>query len=117
MAELKPGRELDALIAEEVMGYNVMRTEWDAHEIYTEQARSAVPCPNYSASIEAAWQVVQKLSKEGWHFRIEIDADGELFSVSLFRNERDGQSEIWAGNAPEAICLAALKALGVENGG
>lgn len=126
--ELKPGRELDALVAEKVMG---LKINWD----------ETTPCPlcgdvgrfcgarmwcshdgwyysqykNYSTDIAAAWEVVEKLPFSGrpyihlglcdtytdsprWF--VEVDLDGPFKRVL-----------VKADTAPHAICLAALKAV------
>ena len=90
---MKPGREMDALVAERVMGKNLRRCEH--HEWGTEtidvadyhygicckncfafwmvcceepepQNQCVTPHPYYSTSISAAWEVVEKLNDWAW---------------------------------------------------
>ena len=135
-AMMQAGRELDALVAEKVMGLcphklkrDVAQTEFgdifgyvcthcgerfyglSFHEGYSHPALL-----HYSTNISDAWQVVEKM----------LDMDNDIF----IENWRDGEwccftmpclSTIWpeggrpgecADTAPLAICLAALKAVG-----
>lgn len=115
--ELKAGRELDALIAEKVMGWHrefvtdpsSNYSFWnyvdaDGRGMYTPEEWEP------STSISAAWEVVEKLQTlgikcwmknyiaiPGWHC-VVIGGDFEF--------------EEAADTAPLAICLAALKAVG-----
>lgn len=83
MTDLKPGRELDALIAEKVMGISVSRVCacFNHSGIYEtwENDKEPIPIKNYSTNIADACLVLEML----------------------------GLAEI----APYEICLAALKAL------
>lgn len=117
---MQPGRELDALVAEKVMGLAItttwkgkLATESEWKEIET------VPGPykHYSIDISAAWEVVEKMEKEGFDFCIhkyngnsyykaQFDKNGDLDTI-IYR-EPTGES------APHAICLASLEAIGME---
>jgi len=110
---MKAGQELDALVAEKVMG---MRPGVDWHSPCFDEFFCDNPCPRFSTSIAAAWEVFEWLCKRG-------DDIAEV--VQLTFNVQNGwwcTSERWTqidvqGNAPTAplaICLAALKAVGVE---
>jgi len=65
--QLEPSRDLDVLIAERVMGYK--RAHMDDPEInfagdiwlHPNGAKYSAALPEYSTSIEAAWEVVEKL--------------------------------------------------------
>jgi hypothetical protein len=90
---------MDALVAEKVMGY----TSW------------AFGVPKYSESLDAAWQVVEKMKPMWKKFRLSYGS----YLVSV----RDGKLEdgwelepAWGSpisgfgeTAPLAICRAALK--------
>ncbi len=86
-------RKIDALVAEHVMGLDPNRAEFALDE--------------YSTDIAAAWEVVEKMSVP---LEIIRHRDGKQWGVldARFRNTT------WADTAPLAICLAALKAKGVE---
>lgn len=102
------GRELDALVAEQVLGKKV--------ELYrlcpvpyhrfkdTEQG-----IPYYSTDIAAAWEVVEKVQRINGRFRVDIVGPcqgSDEYSVG-FLPMLSGY-----GTAPLAICRAALKAVG-----
>ena len=96
---MKPGRELDALVAEKIFGFEIPNPGgmWET-----------APLP-YSTSISAAWEVVEKmnlLDPERMLFRKE---NGYWVIGSLM----DQPAEIWekfaCESAPHVICLAALK--------
>lgn len=108
--DLKPGRELDALVAEKVMGE-------DLSPLGTLHGREIpyVP-PHYSTDIAAAWQVMEHITAQkrddfGWFdLRFVNDRWKATFITGAYYEARD---HIEAPTAPHAICLAALKAVGV----
>ena len=120
MTELPAGRELDALIAEKVMGRVVTHPEqsspgylleWsgDAYEV-----GGARTLPSYSTDIADAWEVVAKLETGRPHRQVRLsgyNVDEWFCDVALFLGEDRGT--VWGeGNsAPLAICRAALKAV------
>lgn len=112
---MKPGRELDALIAEKVFGAVRTQEKFQGYvpipgdpvyysEVYKyptgvnyliddPKNRHGMMggVPHYSTDISAAWEVVEKLNKQySFHLNTKGSAD----------------------TAPHAICLAALKAVG-----
>lgn len=122
MSELPAGRELDALVAEKVMGWHrtsdsLGNERWaDAngrqHRYVNRVEHGGEPamfwCP--SLSIAAAWEVVEKLWRNGSTIVEALDGDlgGRGFWVSF-----DGTvgKSAFAISAPLAICRAALKAV------
>lgn len=126
------GRELDALVAEYVMGlipchsrhYEMLAPF--AGDIVTCEHSAIFPLPcydperptPYSADISAAWQVVEKLvgNCDGRDFFIECWGDGEWFVAShpMGYSSRkptatcDGKTT-GKPSAPLAICRMALK--------
>ncbi len=129
---LEAGRELDALVAEKVMGLDVRSTHSDYDPTFTSREvvaghealmrlTSGDPkyfLPHYSTNMEAAWPVVEKLHEQGHAVSV---ATYSLYgcSVSEYRWQcvmamgvRQVAHEV-APTAPYAICLAALKAVGV----
>lgn len=112
MPELKPGRELDALIAEKVMGLTLKPmplsqadgsvkeelTFWDGPRL--------LRLPPYSTRIAAAWEVVEKIKA---NHALTIHAES-LSGGWLLHIDRD--IKIGGATAPHVICLAALKAIG-----
>lgn len=118
------GRELDALVAEKVMGW----TACDANEAYprwmhgdpgdefAEAGRGRgcaplttawrVPYSRYSTDIAAAWEVVEKVrgDRDVW---LQWDSETSIWGCQFF----SGGHECFADTAPLAICRAALKAV------
>jgi hypothetical protein len=118
------GRELDALIAERVMGH-VLKSpvyatpdyvlEWDGPPGNgTSRAREL---PHYSTEITAAWEVVEKLDAQKHFLEIERRGDrredGDYFmrwACGLWPSYVEAEAE----TVPLAICRAALKAVAVR---
>ena len=120
--KLEAGRETDALVAEKVMGWRKVSSQ-----IITETMRGSLPwtrwwgekqnaagrwrivdLPKYSASISAAWEVVEKLKAEGMTVDIQSRTPGWTVVVDELH---DLGVEVRAPTAPLAICFAALKAV------
>lgn len=124
---MKPGRELDALIAEKVMGYKVFR--WgDSDSLFVAPNKAAfdyacngdtLTCyvdsergfcftmSNYSTKIEDAWQVIEHLiTNSSWEFYLTHQYNGWN---CLFESPDKPIASGSADTAPHAICLAALE--------
>lgn len=115
----KPGRELDALVAEKVMGLKP-RNEFEGNTVvpphYTVYLRgNTVYMPRYSTDIAAAWEVVEKMKEmgcvdiqalHGAHYQVQIDRyDGKSWETAFVESTQ-------GDTAPHAISLVALKAVG-----
>lgn len=129
MGTVKPGRELDALVAEGVMG--------EAQPIHS--PCSSEPVPNawkpfyntevgyykwlpraFSTDIAAAWEVVEKLRGDGFepaivgddhgHWAVVYEGVSELGDKVPWLNVPVDEA-LWAATVPHAICLAALRAV------
>ncbi len=137
------GRELDALVAEKVMGWRRMtyaeqypgnpnfahRNELTGywHDAVGKYCARAEDCPDYyapedawspSTDIAAAWEVVEKLCATGTdeerYFIVRREAAEYVVTFwreALAHNVAE-EFESRAKNAPLAIALAALKAVG-----
>ncbi len=103
---MNAGRELDALIAEKVMG-----RAFDA-EFHRECAEDNLETElrNYSTDIAAAWEVVEKLRSEGCRYSI-TDCPHEKRPTVQLTLKTGAACGAYAPTVPHAICLAALKAL------
>jgi Phage ABA sandwich domain len=109
---MQPGRELDLLVAEKVMGltidsamcYPANKEECD---IFRNGAFYKV-CPYYSIDITTAWEVVEKIKESNDPFYLSFYDHKYLCQ---FAKDKD---HAIADTAPHAICLAALKAKGVD---
>jgi hypothetical protein len=135
---MNAGRELDALIAETVMGANLNEMcegemgdyydgwmcfkcgEYGSWSEMDKYENHRVHLRHYSTRIEDAWQVVEKIglsiikSKDGY-LAGRYDLEQEYLDVEM--GVIDGHLSLGyvdAPTAPLAICLAALKAVGYE---
>lgn len=133
---MEAGRELDALVAEKVMGLSQRSGSWFdnlGNKLYSPASTYSdddIWLPEYSTDIKAAWEVAEKSDIESL-IRIE---DGrwianvvgyydpnegtkawprlnEYYEISIYE---DAVKDTIGKSAPHAICLAALKAMGVN---
>lgn len=131
---MQAGRELDAMVAEKVMGWKRMRwCDWKQdertsltyswHDVDGKMVKLAENSDDYedprpawspSTSIADAWEVVEKLSgREKLPMRVQIDNGYDKPWVVTISSWKTGQE--WHGESeslPLAICRAALKAVG-----
>lgn len=117
MSDLPAGRELDALVAEEVMGYE--RDEALAMSQYPSKDPAALP--RFSTDIAAAWQVADRVGisvlkiPTGWAAGVWPEGEdnrGEYRSGECYDGDFKHYAE--ADTAPLAICYAALTAVGAR---
>jgi hypothetical protein len=126
---MNPGRELDALVAEKVMGLtqcaggmhgdSFPNSYCYAHPDTPEMGSEVYP---YSTDIVAAWEVVEKMWAEHIPrtrygvYRLQLNRLDTGRYVCEFACDPEGDfsthSRGEADTAPLAICLAALKAVG-----
>lgn len=92
---MNAGRELDALIAEKVMGDPL-------------QLKMALGPRHYSTDIAAAWEVVEKLRTA--KYELLICTFSGKWSVDVLHTGKSIDVAN-ADTAPHAICLAALNAV------
>jgi len=124
LTDLKSGPELDALVAERVMGWGL----WDGpgypegrSGLYLIGAEGQVyktspPDGSWSPStnIAPAWEVVERLENTGFYWKFVRHSDGLYLTFSqppVLLEIADAQISQW-DKLPHAICLAALKAVG-----
>ena len=114
---LSAGREMDALVAEKVMGWSPLnRTEhhlsWNVPEGIRTWEETSYGSFKPSTSIAAAWEVVEKLRKE----EIPIEITSGFFGPYSCRiaSNHGWLAMVQADTAPLAICRAALKACEVN---
>lgn len=118
---IKPGKELDALIAEKVMGWE---RKCIGDDYYLENPRAHhlskynAPQP-YSTHIAAAWEVVEKIVEDtGMEYVFWSLAGDNKRNVFQFVEKKGENNYIKAYEEGEtlshAICKTALKAVGVE---
>lgn len=106
---MKPGRELDALVAEKVMGWTLPQHS----PFLLWQGRNCVVEFRPSTDIAAAWEVVEKMS-DGFRFDLHKVGGMSLWNTRFTENKVFNAltSTYDSTLAPHAICLAALKAVG-----
>lgn len=122
---MEAGRELDALIAEKVMGWT-RYTEYvhgplmhggGMMTLYTGESATrggrtwSVDGFKPSVDIAAAWEVLEKIEQEGWHWGIDGGRDGPM-TIGFYDKTEGAVCEVSADTVAEAICLAALNAVG-----
>jgi hypothetical protein len=116
---MKAGYELDAVVAEKVMGWKKVGYSAGGGGFATPDNKRWVfkiprygvtqDIPEFSTRIAAAWTVVEKLQEMGFNFAIaSIRPNPWVASISE-ENLKWGSSE--AETVPMAICLAALEAV------
>lgn len=113
---MKPGRELDALVAEKVMGWRVGE-RFDGDWYLMEPASGGMggnPVPmrleHYSTDIAAAWQLVEKVGTGWLYLTLTQDSDRTSdYWRAAFHRRTDAPDAVNGDTAPHAICLAALK--------
>lgn len=122
MADLMmPGRELDALVAEKVMGWVEVRKQSIANAygqhvmddyvgLPAPGASQPVMIPRYSTMIQEAWKVADKLRGEAQFVAVLSGKGPNGVQPWICKVNREGSFlEERADTAPHAICLAALK--------
>jgi hypothetical protein len=125
---VKPGRELDALVAEKVMGWVGVakrRQVMNMGETIVlkglprNDADALIEVPRYSTRIDDAWRVVEHLATGGlWLDSLEGKWE-EMWRCTFGQHALEpGYGQRYhqgtADTAPHAICLAALAAVEQE---
>ena len=102
------GREMDALVAEKVMGF--IKLQFPGLPKYQKPTKDGVVplyyVPNFSTDISAAWEVVEQVTKKSKFTVIEIRGGNELYQVAFWYPLKDSWHA--EGLLPLAICRAAL---------
>lgn len=110
------GRELDALVAEKVMGFKLGDEPVgdEIHEVYRApngRGYYHYQIPHYSTSIAAAWEVVPMLdlSLEQFWSVVRFETGFEFYANPFQLGDYPAYVE--AETLPLLLCLAALKAV------
>jgi hypothetical protein len=114
---MRAGRELDALVAEKVMGWKWIGPDEfnDNRHLTLGGQKVQARIPDYSTDIAAAWDVVEKMRPT---FNLVLECVSLEYNCHVARpGHLDEKVNVRADTAPLAICLAALKACGVEVAG
>ena len=101
--------KIDELIAEHVLEWRKEGSKWK------DASGTPVELPRFSEDIAAAWTVVDPICDRG--FRLQLEG-GRLWRAKFYKSmahtlETNAFAGT-AGNAPEAICKAALAVKGVS---
>lgn len=108
---MNPGLELDALIAEKVMGCKLQYGACACDHLPFQKRHCDLFGGHlgyfkpYSTSIAAAWEVVEKLRVEGTY--LGVVGDNVAYQAIQYKIN----TPIYGSSAPHAICLAALRAV------
>lgn len=122
-------RELDALVAEKVMGcklkqhpmdypvtkYTILCGCYDGRHEFQDAVSTQLKF--YSTDIAASWTIVEKMTQNNYHFCIHKYFGNQQYTAEFHLHELDivgthaGRD---SSNPARAICLAALKACGVD---
>lgn len=133
---MEAGRELDALIAEKVMGWKRMsymeaepgckypspeRITGYWHSLDLKEQRRAEDCDDYyspedawspSTDIASAWEVVEKMGRHEISIHMRSDSNTDCVTKRYYLMDYTCRALLAeAETAPHAICLAALKAI------
>lgn len=122
MKKKLPNREIDVLIATNFMGWKYdpkFVHKWTFPVGPLTGRGDLDSMPNYTTNIFDAWKVVEQLSFQGSGFQLESQWCGEFGQNGYSCKFADFNSKGWfdtvyTDEAPKAICLAALKTIGVE---
>jgi len=119
VGEILMSRELDAEIAEKVMGFKFKKSSgisvsgkpWN--DVWVKDGMAQQEPDPCSTDIKAAWEVVAALRNRGFNIIFYMRDDGKN-CVRFTKEASIKATEKWTDfEIPEAICRAALKA--VEN--
>lgn len=127
VSQLSAGRELDALVAERVMGWYLKGRRWidpERREFagfttepqYDPNSDRDHPLWEPSSDMASAWEVVEKMRPD-WRFLFQETPGRRWRAVFSSHSERDLAKMEDADSAPEAICKAALQAVGLRGPG
>src|SRR5690606_4737413 len=123
-AVMEAGRDLDALVAEKVLGLRVYRDSGNVFLGSPDSHPDTWGLPPYSTDIAAAWQVIEYFRQEGksWLIETHHTYGGTENELGYFISNHDCEFrplngwtweddfiETTAPALPLAICLAALK--------
>lgn len=116
------GREMDALVAERVMG---MGSQWTIQMnddgTFSPTGEVWYECPYFSAEMDAAYLVMQKLglalvpqSTDSGFAWLACDLEAVRYGAAGITLVEKPGTAISAPTAPEAVCRAALASVGVR---
>jgi len=122
--------ELSALVATRLMGWVEYLRPSDHHKVWwSDERRLAIDFVSHwspATRIDHAWEVVEKVRSDGFEYHVEGTSAGGYNSAAFRYMKESPAFTCWPpypihgsgfqDTAPRAICLAALRAVGVEDG-
>jgi hypothetical protein len=117
---MEPGRELDALVAEKVMGWikyiQLDVSWWSDSDYLNDDGIDLMVCDfKPSTNLQQAFEVVEKMRERGW-YEIRISILQDVVAISMWQDDNTCRIEAEAETIPLAICRASLLAI-IEEGG
>lgn len=110
ISELRVGRELDALVAEKIFGLPIYNKDnFGNPGTFVGSHDNPMVCSqpkNYSTSIVAAWEVIERMREIGWVFQIQSYPYSDTVRVEFWRHR--------VKDRPETLQLAAVSDIKVE---
>lgn len=105
LTQIEAGRELDALVAMEVMGWTQVNPRW-----WVRLDGASVPHPpTYSTTGDGMLAVLERMRELGW--RSLVTTYGERIEAMFYPGEGWPIYAASADTLPHAVCLAALEAV------
>ena len=119
IGKLEAGRELDALVAEKVMGWRLLDPPQADQPSYWATwvmlpHREAAKDWSPSTNIAAAWEVVERLRANGYSW-MQFTLIADQWDLEMGQGGHDIGCDTLAPTAPLAICRAALKAASYDD--
>jgi hypothetical protein len=108
MLSMPAGRDMDALVAEKLMGWKY-HPKWNVFTSPNGLENDGSTIPNYSTDIAAAWKVVEKMTKiKGYGFSCDWVEPHYLIEFEFYTNPSNLRFINIDSSIPIAICRAAL---------
>lgn len=107
----EPGRELDALVSENIMLRKVYRYSDDWYMRAPGKKSGKYRLPKYSTTMSPAFQVVSKMLEDSLSLELIVGADGVMarfFDARILDPNKAAKGEMVSETIPEAVCKAAL---------
>ena len=120
IASLPAAREIDCLIAENIMGYTKVHAEkhytcmcnggWLKEDLYGTIGLLRELIPYYSTDVSAAWQIVEHFQGEPYEYFMELSKTPSIpyKNGTAHWHIELGAKHSFADTAPLAICRVAL---------
>lgn len=111
MPETMTNEQIDSLVAEKVFGWTLDKRPGYGWPV----PNAVVPAmkhPAYSATIAAAWSVVEKMREDDWLVVVKCNTDAARFTIEGSRSEYDAPSPD-RPIGPKGSCVCELSCMRV----